>query len=108
MAKPTLTNGRTWILRRFIGIPRRLQTPKPAADELARTRTPKVAMPDCTSHPKAAAIPKTIPIFTRLFLEYSAKIRFKVAVENVSKRYDDDDMLLLVSLSISCKNKKQN
>lgn len=102
MARPTLTKGSTWTLRRFIGMPRRLQTPKPAADELARTRTPSVAMPDWTSQPKAAASPSTIPIFTRLFLECSANILFNVAVEKVLKLYDEDDILLLVSLSISC------
>lgn len=40
MASPTVINGNTWVLNRFMGRPMRLQTPRAAAVELAKTRTP--------------------------------------------------------------------
>lgn len=103
MAKPTLKKGRTCTLSKFIGKPIRLHTPSAAAAELARTSTPRVARQECATQPYTARAAKTTPSLKMFILECSSSILFNVAVENVLKWYDDEELFPLVKRSISWK-----
>lgn len=91
IARPTVMNGKTCVLSKFIGIPLKLQAPKAAVVALAKTRVPIKANNDCIIHPYAAKTPITIPNLIKFVFEYSFKIRFTLAVEKVRNKYDEDD-----------------
>lgn len=93
-ARPTVINGNTCVLSRFIGSPIKLQTPKAAAAVLARTRVPMKANADWIIQQYIATTPISIQNLIMFVLEYSFRISFTFSVENVKYKNGEAELFL--------------